>query len=82
MEFRELKRSVEKIEMSDEMRDRIIRNCRLSELHEMEKITMKTATKFMKNLRSYSDTGRKTPGSSRIYSSRKPQERRSSADSS
>ena len=46
MEFRALKQSMEKIELSDEMQNRIIRNCRLSELHEMEEITMKTRKYF------------------------------------
>ena len=45
MEFRELKQSVEKIEMSDEMQNRIIKNCRLSAVHELEESTMKTRVK-------------------------------------
>ena len=46
MEFRELKQSVEKIEMSDEMQNRIIRNCRLSAVHETEEITMRNRVNF------------------------------------
>jgi len=46
MEFRELKQSVEKIEMSDEMQNRIIRNCRLSAVHETEEIIMKNRVNF------------------------------------
>ena len=46
MEFRELKQSVEKIEMSEEMQNRIIRNCRLSAVHEQEEITMKNRVSF------------------------------------
>lgn len=46
MEFEDLKQSMEKIEMSDEMRNRIIRNCRLWAVHETEKITMKNKTNF------------------------------------
>ena len=46
MEFRALKQSVEKIEMSDEMKKRIIRNCRESAVHEMEEITMKNRVNF------------------------------------
>ena len=47
MEFREeLKQSVEKIGMSDEMQNRIIRNCRISAVHKTEEITMKNRGNF------------------------------------
>ena len=46
MEFRELKQSVEKIEMPDEMQNRIIRNCRASAVHKMEETTMRNRVNF------------------------------------
>ena len=46
MEFRELKQSVEKIEMSDEMQNRIIRNCRASAVHKTEELTMRNRVNF------------------------------------
>lgn len=46
MEFRELKQSVQKIEMPDEMQDRIIRNCRASAVHRTEEIIMKNRVSF------------------------------------
>lgn len=48
MEFRDLKHSVEKIELSNEMKNRIIQNCRLSAAHEMEEISMKNRVNFKK----------------------------------
>ena len=41
MDFGNLKTSIEKIEMSDEMQARIIKNCRLSTTHKTEEFTMK-----------------------------------------
>ena len=46
MEFGGLKQSVEKIEMPEEMKQRIIRNCRLSAAHKTEEITMKKKLNF------------------------------------
>lgn len=46
MEFRELKQSVETIEMPDEMQDRIIKNCRASAVHRTEEIIMKNRVNF------------------------------------
>ncbi|MBE6995543.1 MAG: hypothetical protein E7429_02260 [Ruminococcaceae bacterium] len=46
MEFRELKQSVEKIKMSEEMQNRIIRNCRASAVHKTEEITMRNRVSF------------------------------------
>lgn len=46
MEFRELKQSVEKIEMSDEMQNRIIRNCCALAVHKTEEITMRNRVNF------------------------------------
>ena len=46
MEFRELKQSVEKIEMPDEMQHRIIRNCRASAVYKTEEITMRNRASF------------------------------------
>ena len=46
MEFRELKQSVEKIEMSDKMQNRIIRNCRASAVHKTEELTMRNRVNF------------------------------------
>lgn len=48
MEFRDLKHSVEKIELSNEMKNRIIQNCRLSVAHEVEEISMKNRVNFKK----------------------------------
>ena len=48
MEFRDLKHSVEKIELSNEMKNRIIQNCRLSAAHEVEEISMKNRVNFKK----------------------------------
>ncbi len=45
MEFRELKQCMEKIEMSGEMQDRIIRNCRLSAAQKTEETTMKNSVR-------------------------------------
>lgn len=42
MEFKELKQSVETIEVPDEMQNRIIRNCHASAVHKTEENTMKT----------------------------------------
>lgn len=41
MDFGNLKKSIEAIEMSDEMQARIIKNCRLSTTHKTEEFTMK-----------------------------------------
>ena len=41
MDFGNLKTSIEKIEMSDEMQARIIKNCRLSATYKTEEFTMK-----------------------------------------
>ena len=46
MEFKELKQSVEKIKMSDEMQNRIIRNCHTSAVHKTEEITMRNRVSF------------------------------------
>ena len=46
MECKALKQSVEKIEMPDEMKQRIIRNCRLSAAHETEETTMRKKLNF------------------------------------
>jgi len=46
MDFRDLKKSMEKIEMSDEMENRIITNCRLAAVQEMEENTMKKRVHF------------------------------------
>ena len=41
MDFGNLKKSIEAIEMSDEMQARIIKNCRLSASYKTEEFTMK-----------------------------------------
>ena len=46
MEFRELKQSVQKIEMPAEMQDRIIRNCRASAVHKTEETIMRNKANF------------------------------------
>lgn len=46
MEFGNLKQSIEKIEMSDEMRNRIIQNCRISAVNEKEVFFMKNKEGF------------------------------------
>ena len=46
MEFRELKQSVQKIEMPAEMQDRIIRNCRASAVHKTEITIMRNKANF------------------------------------
>ena len=46
MEFKDLKKSMENIKMSDEMQKRIIRNCRSAAVRETEEITMKKRVSF------------------------------------
>lgn len=50
MDFGALKKSVKAIEMSDEMQNRIITNCRLATVYEMEEITMKKRIKYKKTM--------------------------------
>ncbi len=50
MDFGKLKQSMETIEMSDATKNRIIRNCRLSAVHETEEIIMKKRINYKKTM--------------------------------